>query len=339
MSAQHTIPVVGIDGKPLTPTTPAKARKLVRGEQGVGFFDKLNRYCIRLTAQTRTETPVTTLGVDPGAKYDGYAVICGHENVVAVKLDLPNKDIIVKKLDERRQLRHARRFRKTRRRPARFDNRRRAKGWIAPSQMVLVQSRLKVLRVLFATYPITMVGLEDVAFNHAKHRWGKMFSTVEIGKAKLRAWMEGQGANVFRYRGYETKELREQYGYKKSSDKGSNRFEAHCTDALALAKATGHEATHIHPGPFFVVDDNYRCIRRRLHDTRPAKNGVRSKYSSGIVRGLRKGLMLGTPSGLTGPLCGRDRNKYLFYNQDRQRRGVVQPLWVSSQLWIRCIKK
>jgi len=39
------------------------------------------------------------------------------------------------------------------------------------------------------------------------------------------------------------------------------------------------------------VDDNYRCVRRRLHDSQPAKGGVRAKFSSGNFKGIRKGTL------------------------------------------------
>jgi len=330
-TAMHIVPVIGVDGTPLTPTVPSKARKLVKAGQAKSFWNKLDQYCICLTVETRTGGLDAELGVDPGAKYDGYAVVCGDENLLNVKVDLPDKEKIVRKITERRILRRARRFRKCRRRPARFDNRRRANDWIAPSQLVLVQVRLKVLKALLDTYPITHVGLEDVAFNHAKHRYGKHFSTAEIGKARVRAFLEERGALVTRFRGYETKALREGYGYKKSSSKKADRFEAHCSDALALALAVRHEAS-LAPGPFVVIDDRYRAVRRRLHDTQPAPGGLRAPYSRGVVFGLRKGLMIGTPRGKSGQLCGDDRGSYRYYDTDGKRQSTTKIAWVSARM-------
>jgi len=326
---QHSVPVIGVDGTPLTPTVPSKARKLVKGGQATGFWNKLDHYCIKMLVETRTGGLDAELGVDPGAKYDGYAVVCGDENPVNIKVNLPDKEKIVRKITERRILRRARRFRKCRRRPQRFSNRRRAPDWIAPSQLVLVQVRLKVLAALLDTYPITMVGLEDVAFNHAKHRWGKHFSTAEIGKARVRAFLEERGALVTRFRGYETKTVREGYGYKKSSSKKADRFEAHCSDALALALAVRRDA-YLAPGPFVVIDDRYRAVRRRLHDTQPAHGGVRASYSRGIVCGLRKGLMIGTPRGKVGQLCGELKGGYRYYDTDGKRQSTTKIAWVSA---------
>jgi len=327
----HSIPVIGVDGTPLTPTVPSKARKLIKGGQATGFWNKLDQYCIRLTVETRTGGLDAELGVDPGAKYDGYAVVCGDENSLNIKVNLPDKEKIVRKMTERRHLRRARRFRTCRRRPQRFSNRRRSPGWIAPSQLVLVQVRLKVVTALLDTYPITNVGLEDVAFNHATHRYGRYFSTAEIGKARVRAFLEERGALVTRFKGYDTKALREGYGYKKSSSKKADRFEAHCSDALALALAVRHD-TYLAPGPFVVVDDRYRAVRRRLHDTQPAPGGLRAPYSRGIVCGLRKGLMIGTPRGKVGQLCGGLKGGYRYYDHDGERHEATKLAWVSTHM-------
>jgi len=282
-----------------------------------------------MLVETRCETPETSLGVDHGMKYEGYAVVCGQENNLAVKLDLPDKQKIVRKLKERRTLRRARRSRKCRRRPARFNNRRRKPDWLAPSQAAVVGSRLKVLRELFRIYPIHVVGFEDVRFNHAKYRWGANFSTVEIGKACIKAFFTEHGTQVFDFQGYETKALREKYGYRKTSDKSADKFAAHCSDALALAVEVG-PAMRVEPGGFIVVDDTYRPVRRRLHDTQPAKGGVRASYSHGTVFGLRKGLLVGLPNSKRGRLCGEYKGGYRYYDEQSKRQAAKRLAWISS---------
>ena len=331
---KHTVFVLAIDGKPLTPTTPAKARKLLEGGVAKKVWSKFGTFGIQMLVETRRETPQTTVGVDVGTKFEGYAVICGEENSLAVKLDLPDKRNIVRKMKKRRVLRKNRRHRKCRRREAKFNNRKREKGWIAPSQMVIVNSRLKVLRELFRIYPIDAVALEDVRFNHYKYHWGANFSTMEVGKQRLRKFFAEQGADLFEFRGWETKELRERYGYKKTSDKSADVFEAHCTDALVLACEVG-PGLRIWPGKFLVVDDTYRPVRRRLHDAWPSRGGIRSKYSQGTVFGLRKGLLVCTTSGQTGRLCGASKGAYRYYYSGRKRRTAKRLSWISSQFIIR----
>lgn len=324
----HTVFVLGVDGRPLTPTTPARARKLLRAGAATPVWSKLNTFGIRLLAPTRQEVEAGALGVDHGSKFEGYSVVVGHENPLNAKLDLPDKRQIVRKLEERRRLRRARRFRKCRRRPQRFDNRRR-RDWLAPSQAVLVGSRLKVLRELFRIYPIRTVGFEDVRFNHAAKRWGAHFSTVEIGKARIKAFFAQQGAEVIEYRGHETQAVREHYGYRKTKVKSADTFTAHCSDSLALA-ADVSVGVYVLPGPFLVVDDTYRPVRRRLHDTQPALGGVRAPYSRGTVFGARKGLRIGLPNSKQGRLCGEYRGGYRYYDLDGRRQSAKCLAWVST---------
>jgi hypothetical protein len=332
----HTVFVLGIDGKPLTPTTPAKARKLLKGGKAKKVWSKFNTFGIQMLEQTRTETPKTTLGYDPGGKFEGLSVVCGRENNLSNKLDLPDKSNIVRKMEERSRLRHNRHYRNCRRRPARFNNRNR-KGYIAPSQMVIVCSRLKILREYLRIYPIQNVAMEDVRFNHSKYRYGKYFSTVEIGKNIIRQFFRDNNVNLFEYQGYETKEFRENYGYKKTSSKKVDSFNSHCSDSLALA-AEVNCGDYVKPGLFLVVDDKYRCVKRRLHDTQYNKDGIREKYSCGNVKGIKKGRMIGTKNGNIGQLCGKDNEKYKYYNNKDKRLATVKIIWIENQFKIKKVE-
>ena len=327
MSA-HSVFVLGVDGKPLMPTTPAKARRLLAAGVAKHVWSKFGTFGVQLDHATRNHTVLTTLGYDVGTKCEGMSVVVGMENVLNVKLDLPDKKKIVRKLEERRILRRARRFRNCRRRPCRSDNRSRV-GFLAPSQRVLVQSRLKVIGELCRMYPVTLAGVEDVKFNHAARKWGSNFSTMEIGKQAIRQWFTDSHITVAEYQGYETQELRKAFGYRKIKDKSADRFESHCCDSLTLACDVGF-GEPVSPGPLVVVDDTYRPIRRKLHDTQPAKNSVRERYSTGTVVGLRKGLLIGTAS-RTGRLCGIINGSLRYHDRQGKRQTIQAAAWISSQ--------
>jgi hypothetical protein len=332
MSA-HSVFVLGADGTPLTPTTPARARKLLRAGMAQPHWSKFNTFGIQMVVSTRTETTPGALGVDHGTKFEGYSVVVGDENPLNVKLDLPDKKKIVRKMAERRTLRRARRFRNCRRRPRRFDNRRR-QDWLAPSQAMVVGSRLKVMRELFGIYPIRIVGFEDVCFHHAAKRWGANFSTVEIGKARIKAFFQTQGAAVFEYRGYQTQELRQKHGYRKTRVKSADKFTAHCSDSLAMAVEVS-VGRRVEPGRFLTVNDTYRPVRRRLHDTQPAQGGRRDPYSRGALFGTRKGMLVGLKNGGVGQLCGENRGQYRYYRQDGKRGQASRIAWISNHFWTR----
>src|SRR3990167_3493122 len=279
--------VLSFIGKPLTPCKQDKARKMLFGGVAKVVWNKFGEFGIQMLIPTREETPKTILGIDNGTCYEGYSLIVGKENQLNVMWLLPNKKIIVNKLELRRQLRRARRWRNCRRRQARFDNRSR-KGFIAPSQLMMVQSRLKAISEFFKYYPISKVAIEDVKFNHRDKHYGKNFSTIEVGKNMIKAFIIGKVGrdNYITFEGFETEQIRNKLGLKKSSNKSSETFNSHCVDSFSIASEICNTEPNFN---IKVVDDTYRPIRRRLHDTQPKKGNIREKYSTGNFKGIRKG--------------------------------------------------
>ena len=194
---------------------------------------------------------------------------------------------------------------------------------------MLVQTRLKIISELCRIYPINSAGIEDVRFNHFKHRWGHFFSSVEIGKNKIREWFDNREIKRFEYKGYETAELRKKYGYKKTSIKSADKFSAHCSDSLTLA-ADVTTGEYIKPGPLLIVDDTYRCVRRKIHDSNLKKGGKKEKYSHGSVQFLHKGLIIGTSKGKTGQLCGENIGKLRYRDSLNKRQLCYCLSWISS---------
>jgi len=323
MSPKHSVFVLDVERKPLTPTTPRKAGKLLDGKQAKPIWNKFGCFGIQMVVKTRKETPKTTLGCDFGTKFEGYAVAIGKENSLAVMWKLPDKKKIVRKLEERKQLRKARRHRNCRRRECKSDNRGK-EGFIAPSQKVLVQSRLKAIGEFFKCYPIECVALEDVRFNHRDKMRGKNFSTVEIGKKMINKWIK-QRAYLQLFSGYDTKDCREKYGYKKSGNKSAEVFNAHCSDALAIAIDV-YAREHIEKGIFIIVDDTYRCVRRRLHDTQFSIGHIRYPYSTGNFKCVRKGTICDY-----GQIVGGTKNNYWIRNSDKKRIGRTHIKWFSKK--------
>lgn len=279
------IPVISVEGKPLMPTTPAKARKLIRGNQATGMRSKLSIFYIRMLRPVGDKVQELDLACDLGSKFEGYAVASKKETNIKGMGILPKG--IVKKLVNRRHLRRTRRHRNTRRRPCRFSNRKHKEGWIAPSQKAKVDFKLKVIRELCRLYPIANIIVEDVRFNHYKKRWGRFFSTAEIGKSYLYEELK-KLANFVKVDGWQTSEARKKYGIKKTSDKNALTPESHANDAVAMLSQ--HYGRNIDSPTSFFVWNAYTPVRRQLHKQNPRKGGIRPAYGGTSGKhGIRKG--------------------------------------------------
>ncbi len=160
---------------------------------------------------------VIVLGLDTGARFDGVAIVSRKEVLQTGMLELP-KDV-VRRMNQRRRQRRLRRYRKCRRRPCRFNNRKRPAGWMAPSQNAKVEFRLRVVEGLIELYPVTKTVVEDVRFDHYRKRWGSFFSTTEIGKTILYNVLFDWFGEVTLVDGVDTAKSREEYRVRKSSDK------------------------------------------------------------------------------------------------------------------------
>ncbi|MBI5871598.1 RRXRR domain-containing protein [archaeon] len=314
--------VLGDEGKPLAPTKSFRARKFLKQGKAKPIWNKFGMFGIQMLVMTQKEKPKTVLGCDFGTKFEGYSVLSGRENILNVMWKLPDKKKLVKKLEERRRLRRARRFRNCRRRECRFDNRNK-KGFIAPSQLQIVNSRLKCISELFKCYPIDTVALEDVKFNHRDKKWGKNFSTVEIGKQRIKDYIRARVGTgyLIMFSGMDTQEFREKNSLHKSSDKSSKQFYSHCVDSFVIANELSNANLN---EDITYVDDTYKYVRRRLHDTQPAKGGIREKYSTGNFKGIRKGTMCDY-----GQIVGGTKTHYWIRDSDNKRIGRTNINWLS----------
>ncbi len=270
------VPVQSKSGKTLMPCKPTKARKLLRDGKAISKWSKLGIFYIQLDFDPQSDpnkNQIVVIGLDPGSKFDGYTVTSRTVNITGMS-ELPSG--IADKLEIRRTMRRARRFRNCRRRESRFDNRNK-NGFIAPSQKAKVDFRLKIIKELCKLFPVTDFVAEDVRFNHYKKKWGKHFSTVEIGKALVYKELRTLGKLTLKD-GTETCQRRKELGLKKGSKKNKREPESHATDAIALASFA--KALDFIAVPVFYVWKRYQNSRRQLHRFEPDKKGIRTRYSS-----------------------------------------------------------
>ena len=276
------IPVLHKNLTPLMPCKPSKARKLLRDGKATKHWTKEGIFYIQLNWDSTKHTQEVCLGIDPGSKFDGFAVLTDKEILTSGMSILPD---IRKKIENRRIMRRGRRYRKTRRRECKIKDTKRD-GWISPSQDAKVNFRLLLVSKYLKLYPITCFAVEDVKFNHYKKRWGKYFSTVEIGKTKLYAELEKLG-ELFRFAGYQTKEFRDREGLKKSSNKSELSFDSHAIDAAVIAsEVMGYTGDFSVPEFWVFKRPNLR--RRSLHLQNFQKGGKRRVHGGTWALGIKK---------------------------------------------------
>ena len=123
-------------------------------------------FVVQFDYDSTTYTQDVSLGIDAGSKHIGVSASSEKKEMLAAQVEL--RSDIVKLLSIRRELRRNRRNRKTRYRKARFDNRKKKDGWLAPSVEQKVESHLKVIRLVHKLLPITKTTIEVAQFDAQK---------------------------------------------------------------------------------------------------------------------------------------------------------------------------
>ena len=150
--------------KPLDMISNAEARILIRKKLAV--IHKIYPFTIRLRDNSCVGKDKTyTVKVDPGSRTTGIAITDDKGSVVMLAELEHRGSVVKKKLDSRRVVRHHRRQRKTRYREARFLNRTRPKGWLAPSVKSRADNVINFIKKYKKFLNITKVEIERVSFN------------------------------------------------------------------------------------------------------------------------------------------------------------------------------
>ena len=265
------VPVVSSSGKPLMPCHPARARELIRKGKAIRQCDH-GLFFIRLTARSDGVTQDVVVGIDPGSKKEGITVKSEAHTYLNIQADAVTH-VKEAKADQAAS-RRARRFRQT---PCRQPRANRTRGGLPPSTKARWQWKLRLLNWLRRLFPITQVVVEDIkAQTQGKPRWDTAFSPLEVGKQ----WFYDEVrklVSLHTFEGYETKQMRDTLGLKKTKKKMADVFEAHCVDSWVLANAI--VGGHAQPD-----DTRLLCVsplqihRRELHHRQPGVGGVRSPY-------------------------------------------------------------
>lgn len=197
--------------KPLDMITNAEVRILIRKKLAV--IHKIYPFTIRLRDNSCISNDRTyTVKLDPGSRHTGVAIIDDKDQVVMLA-ELEHRGHLVKKnMDSRRAIRRKRRSRKIRYRPARFLNRTKPKGWLAPSIKSRADNVINFIKKYKKLLNINKVMIENVSFNVAQMSsntklWGNNYQQGPLYQQKLRSFIFGRSNGKCVYCGAEATEI------------------------------------------------------------------------------------------------------------------------------------
>ena len=291
------VPVKTKDGQQLMPMRAARARKLIKRGEATPYWDN-GIYCVRLNKEpSDRETQEIAVGVDPGSKKEGFTVKSESHTYLNVQADAHSK--VGKKVEKRRELRRSRRSRKC-------PNRKNRTNRLANSVRIPAGTRarwdwkLRILHWLSKLYPVTHVCVEDIkapTIEGAK-KWNTSFSPLEVGKQWFYTQIRKQW-QLLTLQGWETQEIRDRLGLKKSSAKLSETFDAHCVDSWCLAyQSIGGNPIPDNTAIFCIAPIPIK--RRCLHREQEASGRRRNRYGgtrclhtvkNALVKHVKHGLL------------------------------------------------
>ena len=156
----NSIYVIDAKGVPLLPTTPARARLLLKKEKAIVY--SVIPFTIQLVREVDTPIGEFKAGIDDGAKTVGISVEGNEKTVFAANVSL--RQDVSRLMLQRSQYRRTRRTRKLRNRKPRFLNRCKT-GWIPPTIRYKKEVILRVLRDMIKRLNITSCIVEQGAFD------------------------------------------------------------------------------------------------------------------------------------------------------------------------------
>lgn len=197
--------------KPCNTISNAYARMLLFKKQAV--IHKMFPFTIRLKNDNAVSKDRNyTVKLDPGSKTTGIAITDDKDSVVMLA-ELEHIGHLIKKdMDSRRIVRKTRRQRKTRYRPARFLNRTKPKGWLAPSVKSRADNVINFIKKYKKLINIDKVMIENVSFDTAQMSsntklYGANYQQGPLYQNKLRSFVFNRSNNKCVYCGAKATEI------------------------------------------------------------------------------------------------------------------------------------
>lgn len=174
------VPVLNMRREPLMPTTPGKARKLLK--EGRAEVVSSNPFTIQLKYATGEATQKVTLGIDSGYKHIGFSavtskreLICGE---VTARIDIPKLNM------EKSMYRRKRRNKLWYRKPRFLNRGRKGKEWFAPSINHKLETHIRLINKIKSIIPVSRVVIEVASFDTQKMK-NPEISGVEYQQGEL----------------------------------------------------------------------------------------------------------------------------------------------------------
>lgn len=177
------VPVLNMRGKPLMPTTPAKARRMLKEKKAKVVCRK--PFVIQLLMASGETKQQITLGIDEGYKCIGFSVTTDKKELMSGEVNL--RSDVSKKLIERKMYRRGRRNKLWYRKP-RFLNRKKKDGWLPPSLQNKYDVHIRLINNLRGWLPITKTIIEVASFDTQKMA-NPEISGIEYQQGELMGYM------------------------------------------------------------------------------------------------------------------------------------------------------
>ncbi len=155
--------VLNMRGQPLMPTSPKKARMLLK--QKKAKVVSVRPFTIQLVIATGESKQDIVLGIDSGYLNIGFSAVTEKKELIGGEVKLLKN--MSKRIQDRAMYRTIRRQRLRYRKP-RFNNRKKEKGWLAPSIQHKLDSHIRFVEKLKKLLPITKVIIEVASFDIQK---------------------------------------------------------------------------------------------------------------------------------------------------------------------------
>ena len=163
LKAKSLVYVKSVNGKPLMPCTPAKARHLLRVNKArvVGCYP----FRIQLLFECENKVQDVTLGVDTGYEHVGFSAVSSKSEMLCGEIELENgmSSRLIKKAMYRRGRR-----RRLWHRESKFDNKKNMTNRVSPSVNRRIITHVEMIRRILQILPISRINIEVANFDIAK---------------------------------------------------------------------------------------------------------------------------------------------------------------------------